>query len=85
MGKIILAVAIAGSVGYLLGSLTSQHARAVGAAEEDIPKLARMARDTRLMCRDITPTLEAIEAAYADGTLGTADLGRITRQLQRLI
>jgi hypothetical protein len=84
MGKVILAAIIAGSVGYALGRLSAPFSRQIPTDEENYPKLARMARDMRLACRDVDPLLNEIERSYADQSLSASDLGRIARQVERL-
>ena len=82
--KTLLIVAGAGAVGYFLGALTGRR-RAAIQAEAQGPPVARMARDMRLMCRDLDPLLSQIERSYADGNVSAGDIMTIASQANRLL
>ena len=86
MWKTLLIIGAAGTAGYVLGAIFgAPSGGAPGPPQEDVAPIARMARDVRLMCRDITPTLAQVERAYDDGRLSPTEIYSIGTGLNRLM
>ena len=85
MFKTVMIALAAGATGYFVGAMVGGRRGAPPPEESDVVPIARMARDMRLMCRDLTPLLQTLEQAYADQRLSAGELYNVAHQAQRLI